>query len=394
LKIISWLLLLINTQILVAQPAFLGTENVASGFTSPVSVTHAGDGSNRLFVTQQGGQIKVVENGIHLATAFLDISTLITSGGERGLLGLAFHPNFSANGFFYVNYTDLNGDTVVARYTVSPADSNIADTNSAAIVLTFNQPYSAHNGGDLNFSPNDGFLYISSGDGSGDPMASQDPTSLLGKILRIDIDEDDFPSDNNKNYAIPDDNPFVGITGADEVWVSGLRNPWRFSFDRLNGDLFIGDVGENTWEEFNYVAANSSGGENFGWPCFEGADASGMGACDVNGPNELPIAALQHDQPGTNYCSAVGGYRYRGSDYMGLSGWYLFTDWCDGSYFAAREQGNGWEIHDMGTLLGSFAVTSMGEDEQGEIYAVAWSELYKITGPTEMDDVIFTHGFE
>ncbi len=386
--------MLITAQVLVAQPAFLATEEVANGFTSPISVTHAGDGSDRLFVTQQGGQIKVVENGTHLSTPFLDINTLITSGGEQGLLGLAFHPNYSTNGFFYVNYTDLDGDTVVARYTVSAGNSNVADPNSALIVLTFDQPFGAHNGGDLNFSPNDGYLYISSGDGSGDPMASQDPASLLGKILRIDVDGDDFPSDSNKNYAIPADNPFVGMSGADEVWVSGLRNPWRFSFDRLNGDLFIGDVGEDSWEEFNHVAASSLGGENFGWPCFEGPDASGLGGCDANGPNELPIAALQHDQPGSNYCTAVGGYRYRGIEYLGLTGWYLFTDWCDGSYFAAREQGNNWEVHNMGTLLGGFGVTSMGEDENGELYAVAWSELYKITGPTEMNDEIFINGFE
>ncbi|MGJ8662124.1 MAG: PQQ-dependent sugar dehydrogenase [Marinicella sp.] len=394
MKKITWLILLVFTSKVLAQPAFLGTEDVAGGFTSPISVTHAGDGSNRLFVTQQGGQIKVVENGIHLPTAFLDINTLITSGGEQGLLGLAFHPDYANNGFFYVNYTDLNGDTVVARYTVSVADDNLADPSSSHQILTFDQPFGAHNGGDLNFNPIDGYLYISSGDGSGDPMASQDPNSLLGKMLRIDVDGDDFPGDDEKNYAIPADNPYVGLSGADEVWVSGLRNPWRFSFDRLNGDMYIGDVGEDTWEEFNYVPITSSGGENFGWPCFEGADATGVGGCDAKGPNELPIAALQHDQPGSNYCTAVGGYRYRGSEYLGLSGWYLFTDWCDGTYFAARPQGMGWEVYDMGTLIGGFAVTSMGEDESGELYAVAWTGLIKITGPTEQDDLIFSHGFE
>lgn len=379
------------SQTLLAQPAFLGTESIANGFTSPVSVTHAGDGSNRLFVTQKDGQIKVIENGTHIPTPFLDINSLISNGGEQGLLGLAFHPNFNNNGYFYVNYTDINGDTVVARYSVSVGNNNIANPNSAVTILTFVQPYGAHNGGDLHFSPNDGYLYISSGDGSGDPMAAQDLNSLLGKILRIDVDGDDFPADNDKNYAIPPDNPFVAINGADEIWVSGLRNPWRFSFDRLNGDLFIGDVGEDTWEEFNHVAATSSGGENFGWPCFEGTDASGLAGCDANGPNELPIAALQHDQPNSNYCTAVGGYRYRGSEYLGLSGWYLFTDWCDGTYFAAKPQGNGWELHNMGTLIGGFAVTGMGEDENGELYAVAWSNVFKITGP---DDVIFNSGFE
>ncbi len=394
MKIVSISFLLLLTRWVMAQPAFLAFEDVANGFTAPVSITHAGDGSNRLFVTQQGGQIKVIDNGAHLATPFLDISAIITAGGERGLLGLAFHPNYAANGYFYVNYTDLNGDTVIARYTVSASNANIADAGSALTVLTFAQPFGAHNGGDLHFGPNDGYLYSSSGDGSGDPMASQDLDSLLGKIIRIDVDGDDFPSDANRNYAIPVDNPYVGISGADEIWVSGLRNPWRFSFDRLNGDMYIGDVGEDDWEEFNFVAASSSGGENFGWPCFENNDYSGLTGCNPGGPNELPIVALAHDQAGSNYCTAVGGYRYRGTDYPGLSGWYLFTDWCDGTYFAARPQGNSWEVHDMGTLLGGFAVTGMGEDEAGEIYAVAWSAVVKITGPTELDDDIFVNGFE
>jgi len=378
-------------QVAKAQPAFLGTENVANGFSSPVGITHAGDGSNRLFVVQQGGQIKVIDNGIHLPTPFLDISSLITSGGEQGLLGLAFHPNYSNNGFFYVNYTDTNGNTVVARYSEAAGNSNMADTNSAVIVLTFNQPFAAHNGGDLHFSPIDGYLYISSGDGSGDPMASQDLDSLLGKILRIDVDGDDFPGDNNKNYAIPPDNPFVGTAGADEVWVSGLRNPWRFSFDRFNGDLFIGDVGESTWEEFNHLAATDSGGENFGWPCFEGPDASGLNGCDPNGSNKLPIVALQHNQVGSHYCTAVGGYRYRGTQYAGLNGWYIFTDWCDGRFFAAIPALTGWNYYDMGTLIGTFAVTGMGEDESGELYAIAWDSVVKITGP---GDLIFSDGFE
>lgn len=391
MRVICCLYLLVSGFSLMAQPAFIGTEDVANGFTSPVSVTHAGDGSNRLFVTQQGGQIKVVENGVHLSTPFLDVSAIITSGGEQGLLGLAFHPNYANNGFFYVNFTDVNGDTVVARYTVSGNDANTADPTTAQTVLSFDQPFGAHNGGDLHFGPADGYLYISSGDGSGDPMASQDSSSLLGKILRIDVDGDDFPGDADKNYAIPADNPFVGTSGADEVWVSGLRNPWRFSFDRLNGDLFIGDVGEDSWEEFNWVSAGSAGGENFGWPCFEGADFSGIQGCQPSGPNELPIVALAHDQAGSNYCTAVGGYRYRGQQYPGLFGWYLFTDWCDGTYFAARPANGGWQTFDMGTLVGGFAVTGMGEDEQGELYAVAWSSLLKITGP---GDLIFNDGFE
>jgi len=392
MKKISLICLLFCIKNLLAQPAFLGIEDVANGFASPVGVTNAGDGSNRLFVTQQGGQIKVVENGVNLSVPFLDISSIITSGGEQGFLGLAFHPNYGSNGFFYVNYTNLAGDTVVARYTVSTGNPNVANSNSAITILNIAQPFSAHNGGDLHFNPIDGYLYISTGDGSGDPFASQNLDGLLGKILRIDVDGDDFPADVDKNYAIPADNPYVGTPSADEIWVSGLRNPWRFSFDRLNGDMFIGDVGEDTWEEFNYIPATSIGGENFGWPCFENSDYSGVSGCSPSGPNELPIAALQHDQSGSNYCTAVGGYRYRGSDYLGLYGWYLFTDWCDGSFFAARPQGSGWEYFNMGTLIGGFAVTGMGEGEDGELYLVAWSTVIKITGPTS--DVIFANGFE
>jgi glucose/arabinose dehydrogenase len=388
-KIISFLLMCWST-LLFAQPAFLGTEDVAGGFTSPVSVTHAGDGSNRLFVTQQDGQIKVIENDVHLPTPFLDISSLITSGGEQGLLGLAFHPQYASNGLFYVNYTDLNGDTVVARYSASAGDPNIADDQSALTIMAFDQPFWNHNAGDLNFGPLDGYLYISTGDG-GDAGTSQDLTSLLGNILRIDVDADDFPNDPLKNYAIPADNPYVGVTGADEIWVSGLRNPWRFSHDRLTGDLFIGDVGEDAWEEFNFVPADSPGGENFGWPCFEGADFQSLGGCDINDPNVLPLAALSHSEPGTNYCSAIGGYRYRGTEYPGLYGWYLFTDWCDGDFFAARPGANGWDVFNMGQLIGGFAVTGMGEDEAGELYAVAWSGVLKITGP---GDLIFASQFE
>lgn len=391
-KMSIWVLLLGTIEVW-AQPAFLDTVDVAGGFTSPVDVTHAGDGSNRLFVVEQGGRIKVVDaDNNHLATPFLDISTIITSGGESGLLGLAFHPQYASNGYFYVNYTDLAGDTVIARYSVSAADVNVADPASAHPVLSFDQPFGPHNGGDLNFGPNDGYLYISSGDGGGDPMASQDPSSLLGKILRIDVNGDDFPGDVNRNFAIPPDNPNVGNPGADAVWLSGFRNPWRFSFDRQTGDLYIGDVGEDAWEEFNYLAADAPGGGNYGWPCFEGSDVfSTNKSCGDASGYEFPITALAHDQPGSNFCTAVGGYVYRGSEFGGLNGWYLYTDWCDGRFFAARPSGGGWETHDMGTLVGGFAVTGMGENEAGELFLVAWSGLLQITGP---DDLIFSATFE
>jgi glucose/arabinose dehydrogenase len=218
---------------------------VVSGLTMPVTVANAGDGTGRLFIVQQEGQILIFVNGIILPTPFLDISNLVSCCGERGLLGLAFHPDYTANGFFYVDYTDVNGNTVVARYTVSATAPNVADPDSAHTILTQEQPFSNHNGGQLAFGP-DGYLYIAFGDGGsgGDPQGNgQNLETWLGKILRVDINGDDFPGDPNRNYAVPPDNPFVNTAGLDEIWAYGLRNPWRCTFDRVTGDFFIADVG-------------------------------------------------------------------------------------------------------------------------------------------------------
>jgi glucose/arabinose dehydrogenase len=387
-NIISTLLFL--PLILMAQSPNVGVIETAVGFNSLVSVTNAGDDSNRLFVTQQSGEIKIVEeDGNHIATPFLDISTLTIGGGERGLLGLAFHPQYEINGYFYVNYTNLNGDTVVDRFTVS-GDPNIANIASRQQVLTFDQPFGNHNAGDLHFSPMDGFLYISTGDG-GDAAEAQNLDSLLGNVLRIDINGDDFPQDTNKNYAIPADNPYVGQSGANEIWVSGLRNPWRFSFDRQNGDLYIGDVGEDLFEEFNYQSASSLGGENFGWPCYEGTSVFSTNGCGDISEYTFPFNALEHNQPSTNYCTAVGGYVYRGQTFNYLRGWYFYTDWCDGEFFITRQLINGtWETHSLGTLVGGFAVTGFGESESGELYIVASTDLLQIVG----NEDIFVSGFE
>jgi glucose/arabinose dehydrogenase len=230
-------------------------EQVASGLTQPTTVTNAGDGSGRIFIVQETGQILIFINGSVLPTPFLDISDLVGQTSEHGLLGLAFHPDYVSNGFFYVDYTRADdGTTVVARYHVSAADPNVADPDSAQIVLTQPQPGGDHNGGQLAFGP-DGYLYISIGDGGccGDPFrTAQDLGTWLGKILRVDIDGDDFPGDPERNYAVPPDNPFVGGPGLDEIWAYGLRNPWRCSFDRTTGDFFIADVGQDTWEEVNF----------------------------------------------------------------------------------------------------------------------------------------------
>ena len=246
---------------------------VVSGLNLPVTVTNAGDGSGRLFIVQQTGQIRILNGGTLLPTPFLNISGLVSCCGEQGLLGLAFHPDYANNGFFYVNYTNVAGNTVVARYEVSPTDPNVADPNSAQTVLTQNQPFSNHNGGQLAFGP-DGYLYIALGDGGsgGDPQENgQNLQTWLGKILRVDINGDDFPGDPNRNYAVPPGNPFVGDPNAlDEIWAYGVRNPWRCTFDRLTGDFFIADVGQNAWEEINFQPAASAGGENYGWDVLEG----------------------------------------------------------------------------------------------------------------------------
>ncbi len=242
-------------------------EVIASGLQAPVFITHAGDNSGRLFVLEQPGRIRVIKQGMLLSTPYLDITSLVLYGGERGLLGLAFHPNYKQNGTFYVNYTrQTDGATVIARYRVSATNPDLADSASATILMIIPQPYANHNGGCLQFGQ-DGYLYIGMGDGGsgGDPQNyAQNINSLLGKMLRIDVN-------NGNPYAIPPDNPYVNRDGADEIWALGLRNPWRFSFDRLTGDLYIADVGQNAWEEVNFQAANAQGGINYGWRCREGA---------------------------------------------------------------------------------------------------------------------------
>src|SRR5436190_1395198 len=233
-------------------------EQVVPGLTQPTTIANAGDGSGRIFIVQETGQILILINGSVLPTPFLDISDLVGQTAEHGLLGLAFHPDYVSNGFFYVDYTRVDdGTTVIARYQVSAGDPNVADPDSAQIVLTQDQPGGDHNGGQLAFGP-DGYLYISIGDGGccGDPFQTgQDLETWLGKILRVDIDGDDFPGDPDRNYAVPPDNPFVGGPGLDEIWAYGLRNPWRCSFDRSTGDFLIADVGQDTWEEVNFQPA-------------------------------------------------------------------------------------------------------------------------------------------
>src|SRR2546428_1302280 len=282
----------------------LGFEPVASGLHSPVGVTHAGDGSRRLFILEQAGRILIHDGSRVLPSAFLDVSALVSCCDERGLLGLAFHPDYVANGLFYVDYTNTAGDTVIARYHVS-ADANVADPSSAQILLTIPQPFANHNGGQLAFGP-DGFLYIGMGDGGGvgDPgNRAQNLGELLGKILRIDVN-------GAAPYAIPATNPFRSTPGArPEIWALGLRNPWRFSFDRQFGDLFIADVGQDKREEVGFQPAASAGGENYGWRLMGGAPClKPSGGRNDGRPNPAPL----QDRPPPDHCSTTRGHRHPG----------------------------------------------------------------------------------
>ena len=349
---------------------------VATGLVNPVAITHAGDGSGRLFITLQSGKIVIHDGTRILPTPFLDIRPLVLSGGERGLLSVAFHPNYRNDGLFFVNYTNTAGDTVVARYSVSQ-DPNVADPQSATILLTIMQPYANHNGGQLQFG-RDGYLYIGMGDGgsAGDPFNNgQNLGTLLGKILRID-------TDGALPYAIPPDNPFVGTEGArGEIWALGLRNPWRFSFYRLTGDLFIADVGQNSWEEVDYQPAGSPGGENYGWRLMEGKHCYNPSSNCNTGALTLPIIEYAHGPNDSVGCAITGGYRYRGTKNPALREIYFYGDLCTGRIWGASQQaGGGWTTTEL--LDTSLSITTFGEDEAGEIYVAHYSSsagaIYRI----------------
>jgi glucose/arabinose dehydrogenase len=327
-------------------------------------VTNAGDDSGRVFIWQQSGRIWILRDGVVEDTPFLDVSSLLSaqvfSGSytERGLLGVAFHPRFAENGFFFVHYSDSEGDTAIARYSVSAGNPDVADASSAQMILQVGQPYPNHNGGQLAFGP-DGYLYIALGDGGsqGDPQGNaQNPASLLGKILRINVD--------TVPYTIPDDNPLLNVNGAaPEVWALGLRNPWRFSFDRATGDLYVADVGQNQWEEVNFQPASSLGGENYGWNIYE-ASTRYSGASDPSNL-VLPFAAYAHNQG----CSVTGGYVYRGEALVDLQGVYFFGDWCTGIVWASyRDPNENWQTQIFTDT--EYNISSFGEDEAGELYLV------------------------
>jgi glucose/arabinose dehydrogenase len=340
----------------------------ATGFTNPVEITHAGD--SRLFVVQQGGLIKIVNaNGTTNATPFLNLSSIISTGGERGLLGLAFHPNYATNGLFFVNYTNTAGNTVIARYSVS-ANPNVAST-TGTILMTITQPFSNHNGGSIKFGP-DGYLYIGMGDGGsgGDPgNRSQNISDNLGKMLRIDVNSSVAPF-----YTNPTTNPYVGIAGNDEIWAIGLRNPWKFSFNRLNGDLWIADVGQNAIEEIDKISSPlPNTGINFGWRCYEGNSTYNTTGCAAASTMTFPFT--QYARSG-GACSVTGGYVYTGTLYPNFQNKYFFTDYCDDKIRMVNSAGT---ITTTSSFSGNSFAT-FGEDVAGELYVAGISSgiIFKI----------------
>ncbi len=332
---------------------------VATGIPNLVDIEHAGDGSNRLFLVDQDGRILVYTGGSSpLPTPFLDITGIVLFSGEQGLLGLAFHPAYESNGYFYVNYTNNSGNIVVARYQASPPGGNVANPASGTVLLTIEHPTNGnHNGGQIRFGP-DGYLYIATGDGGGggdQDNNAQNLASLLGKMLRIDVD-------GSAPYAIPPTNPFVGTAGArPEIWSYGLRNPWRFSFDRQTGDMFIADVGQGEWEEIDFEPA-ATGGRNYGWRRMEGTHCFNPSTNCNTGSLVLPIVEYPHSLG----CSVTGGFRSRGSALTEYFGTYFFADFCTGRLWGATLNGDGsWTAVQL--LDTSLSIATFGEDEAGNV---------------------------
>lgn len=406
----AFLLLTVATSGLRAAPGDLSFTPVVN-LTDVVAIRHAGDGTARLFLVQQPGIIQVFDQNSAqlLGTPFLDITSLVDdAGNEQGLLGLAFHPDYENNGFFYVNYTsDPPGAgldrTTIARFSRSAGNPNVADRNSLLVMLEIEQDFSNHNGGDLHFGP-DGYLYIGMGDGgSGDDPFNrgQDPTQLLGKMLRIDIDNlpnaRELEKDRERTvrgnvgrcgligaYGIPPSNPFVADGNTcDEIWAIGMRNPYRFSFDRSTGDLFIADVGQNQVEEIDFQPASSTGGENYGWDCREG-NVAHAGTC-LPGTLTEPIFTYTHSVG----CSVTGGYRYRGSmaDFLGT---YVYTDYCSGRIWFGTFNGSTWSSTQwQDTALN---IVGFGEDRNGEMYFA--NQAGPVYTFTSVQRAIFEDGFE
>jgi glucose/arabinose dehydrogenase len=360
---------------LVSGPDTLVLETVATGFVRPTVIANAGDGSGRFFVGQREGRIDVVApDGSLRAAPFLDMTARVMAGGERGLLGIAFHPDYEANGRFFVAYTSLPaGANTVSEFRVS-SNPDVAELTSERVLLAVADPAANHNGGSLAFGQ-DGYLYISMGDGGGQNdqyRNAQNLNSLLGKLLRIDVDG---PPATPRAFAIPPDNPFATGGGAPEVWAYGLRNPWRISFDRASGDLFVGDVGGGRYEEINRETPAVTGGLNYGWPIMEGLHCLAA-TCSMAGLT-MPIAEYSHDFG----CSVIGGYVYRGSSEPELQGAYVFADYCSGLLFTFDITGTTFTPRVV--LSSGLGVTAFGESDAGDLYLVDYDGggMYRVAVP-------------
>jgi glucose/arabinose dehydrogenase len=352
--------------------ASLVLQPLVTGLDRPVQAVSAHDGSGRLYVAQQGGKVLTLEGRTLLAQPFLDLATLVSCCDNGGLLSVAFHPNYGGNGQFFVLYVDHNGDTVVARYTRSSIDPLRADPTSREVLLLIDQPADNvpnHHGGTLQFGP-DGFLYVSIGDGGAYVSVTnraQELHHLLGKLLRINVD-------GARPYTIPPDNPFAGRFDArGEIWSYGLRNPWRFSFDRTTGELLLGDVGQDSWEEIDITTISAARGANFGWPLMEATHCFPPGEpCSTAG---LTLPKLEY--PRAEGCSVTGGYRYRGTQWPRMAGVYFYGDWCSGTLWGAVEGSPAEVVAQTGK-----AIVSFGEDDAGELYLVDYNGgIYRITAP-------------
>lgn len=373
---------------LLPQDLVLSTIDIS--VARPLAARHAGDGSGRLFITDRGGRILIYDSDLGaLNTPFLDISSDVDTLREGGLLGLAFHPDYESNGFFYVSYTrsGINGnalESIVERFQVSAADPNVADRSARLEIFTLDQPEGNHNGGDIHFGP-DGLLYIGLGDGGGSSTTSQDPSNLLGKMLRIDpcaTEECEAP------YSLPSASipSRGGLRG--EIWALGFRNPYRWSFDRETGDLFVADVGASAREEVSFEPVESEGGLNYGWNCREG-DIGGPGGC--NGDFVEPILTYPHTE---GDCSSItGGFRYRGC-IQDLRGTYIYADFCSAKIFFATEKSPGaWSASEWGTAADS--VFGFGEDEAGELYVLSRGNVSRFESESGCSETpLFKDGFE
>jgi len=360
---------LVLSSSLSAQPQLV-LQPIATGLNLPLGVVSAGD--SRLFLVQQRGRIVIYDGTRVLPAPFLDVSSLVSCCDERGLLGLAFDPQYASNRFFFIYYTDPSGTIRIARYSTSATDPDRADAASGTIVLTITHTqFPNHNGGQLQFGP-DGYLYLGPGDGggAGDPNNNaQNRGVLLGKLLRIDV--------SSLPYRIPPSNPFVSTAGArPEIWAYGLRNPWRFSFDRTLGDLFIADVGQNAWEELDLQPATSIGGENYGWRRMEGTHCFNPTTSCQDSSFVMPILEYSH---ANNACSITGGYRYRGARYPNMHGIYFYGDYCTGTIWGATQQSNGsWTTQVL--LSTRLAISSFGQDANGELYVADLNgTVYQLT---------------